>query len=147
MARNPVFTQQHIAAVVRLIRGWDGDKIRWVDVCEAAGNLIGFTPSRQGLSRHEAILVAFQSKQESLRIGGHHQPVPSSLAIAAKRIAGLQAKNRELERRIRDLNERFRTWQYNAHVRNISEEELDRPLPVVTKGVGEAEIDDDGHVR
>jgi hypothetical protein len=148
MARNRVFTQTDIDGIVSLIRNWPKETIKWGDICTAAERVLGFKPSRQGLSQHEAILIAFQSRKGHLRIQPKEaSPMPSSLAIASKRIASLNAEKRELELQIKQLRERFRTWQYNAHVKNMTEEDLDKPLPIIDKDVSESEKDEYGRVK
>lgn len=148
MARNRVFTQTDINGIVDLIRNWPKETLKWSDICIAAERVLGFEPSRQGLSQHEAIQVAFQSKKGRLRIQPKAaSPMPSSLAIASKRIASLIAEKHELELQIKTLRERFRTWQYNAHSKNMTEADLDKPLPIIDKGVSESEKDKYGRVK
>ena len=73
--------------------------------------------------------------------------MPSSLAVAARRISRLAAENHELELQNKRLLERFRTWQYNASVRNMTEADLDRPLPILDKDVSKTEKDEYGRVK
>lgn len=90
MARNRVFTQRDIDGIVTLIRDWPEETVKWGDVCAAAERVLGFKPSRQGLSQHEPILTAFQAKKGRLRIQPKAaSPMPSSLAVASRRIASL----------------------------------------------------------
>lgn len=148
MARNKVFTSQDIERIVALIRDWPKDTINWEAVCKAAEKVLGFKPSRQGLNQREEILTAFQAKKGRLRISPEQaSPMPSSLAVAAKRIATLKAENEELTLINKRLRERFRTWQYNAHARNMTEEDLDKPLVFLDKDVAKSEKDEYGRVK
>lgn len=148
MARNRVFTDHDIEAIVNLIRDWPKESIAWREVCERAKSVLGYMPSRQGLSQHEAILIAFQARKRKLKVQPQKSsPTPSSLAIAAQRIARLQAENNELELQIKQFRHRFRVWQYNAHARNMTEADLDRPLPILDKEVAASEKDEYGRVK
>jgi hypothetical protein len=148
MARNRVFTEGDIAGVVNLIRGWPKETISWAEVCKRAEPLLGFQPSRQGLSQHDAILTAFQAKKGGLRIGPQKaMPMPSSLAVAADRIARLNATISELELENRRFHDRFITWQYNALAHNMTQAQLDKPLPQPDREVGASEKDEYGRVK
>lgn len=148
MARERVFTQTEIDLIVDKIRTWPGETIKWGDVCASLKDTLGRMPSRQGLSQHEAIQAAFTARKKHLRIQPKQtSPMPSSLAVAAKRIARLSAENRELELQVQGLRERFRTWQYNAHVKDLTEAALDKPLPIIDKDVSASEKDKHGRVK
>jgi len=139
MARNRVFRNDEIEAVVNLIRAWPKPKLSWSDVCQQAESIFGFIPTRQGLSLHKSILTAFQAKKDGLQVYPEKSaPMPSSLAIASKRIAMLNARIGELERENDLLRDRFITWQYNASMR-MSQDELERPLPAVDRRVSKQE--------
>ena len=147
MARNRVFTGTDIQGVIELIRAWPKDAIAWADVCKKAEAVLGFVPSRQGLSQHEAIQTAFQARKQGLRIAPQKdRPMPSSLAVASARIARLNARIAELELENTRLRDRFITWQYNAHARNMTQADLDHPLPLIDREVDASEKDDYGRV-
>ena len=148
MARNRVFTDYDIEAIITLIRDWPKETIAWREVCDKANSILGYTPSRQGLSQHEKILIAFQARKRNLHVQPQKSaPTPSSLAIAAQRISRLQSENSELELQIKKLRHRFRVWQYNAHARNMTEADLDRALPIIDKEVAASEKDKYGRVK
>ncbi|WP_148664540.1 hypothetical protein [Herbaspirillum robiniae] len=134
MARNRVFRVHEIDSVANLIRTWpEGEKISWEGVCQRAKLVFGFTPTRQGLSIHKPILLAFQAKKSGLRNQPDKPlPMPSSLAVAAQRIKVLNDRNAELERENAMLRDRFIVWQYNASMR-LTKGELDRPLPQTSR--------------
>ena len=148
MARNKVFTTRDIEAIVTIIRDWPKETISWDEVRKASAKVLGYEPSRQGLYQREEIQRAFQAKKGHLRVQPKDAaPMPSSLATAAKRISRLMAENRELELQNKRLMERFRTWQYNASARNMTEEDLDKPLPILHKDVAPSEKDEYGRVK
>lgn len=148
MARNRVFTKRDIDGIVELINTWPNETINWNDVRDKASPLLGFKPSRQGLNQHERVLTAFQSKKIHLRISPKQaSPMPSSLTVAAKRIASLKAENERLELVNQVMRDRFRTWQYNAHIWGMREADLDKPLPLEAKDVAASEKDEYGRVK
>ena len=148
MARNKVFTARDIEAIVTIIRDWPKETINWDGVRKAAVKVLGYEPSRQGLNQREEILRAFQAKKGHLRVQPKDtSPMPSSLAVGARRIARLMAENRELELQNKRLMERFRTWQYNASAKNMTEADLDKPLPFLDKHVSESAKDEYARVK
>lgn len=148
MARERVFTKTEIDLIVDKIRTWPGETINWGDLCASLKDILGRRPSRQGLSQHEAIQVAFTARKKHLRIQPKQaSPMPSSLAVAARRIARLLAEKQELVQQIEQLRERFRTWQYNAHVKDLTEADLDKALPIIDKDVTKSEKDEYGRVK
>ena len=148
MARNRVFTDYDIDGMVELIRAWPTDAISWSAVCKKAEPLLGRVPTRQGLSQCEAILTAFQAKKQGLRISPQQStPMPSSLAVASERIARLNAKIAELQLENQRLRDKFITWQYNAHARNMTQADLDNPLPQIDREVDASEKDEYGRVK
>lgn len=139
MPKNRMFRQTEVDAIVQLIRAWPTETIRWQEVCIKAALILGFVPSRQGLTQRDAILQAFQSKKKNLTLAPKvGSPIPSSLAVAAKRIGILNTEIAELKAvnmRFRDL---FQIWQYNAHLKGMTEADLSKPLPSIDREVGEA---------
>lgn len=148
MARNRVFTDIDIEGIVNLIRAWPKATISWAEVCKKSENILGFVPSRQGLSQHPAILTAFQSRKDGLHIAPQKdRPMPSSLAVASERIARLNAQIAELDQENRQLRDKFITWQYNAYARNMTQADLDNPLPQIDREVDASEKDNFGRVK
>lgn len=148
MARERVFTKTELDLIVDKIRTWPGETIKWGDLCASLKDMLGRMPSRQGLSQHEAVQTAFTARKSHLRIQPKQaSPMPSSLAVAAQRISRLLTEKRELELQVQQLRERFKKWQYNAHVKNLTEADLDKPLPIIDKDVAESEKDAYGRVK
>jgi uncharacterized small protein (DUF1192 family) len=140
MPKNRVFRQTEVDAIVQIIRGWPKDTISWPEVCKTATPILGFTPSRQGMSQREPILEAFQTRKKHLRVTPKEAaPMPSSLAVASKRIGILNAEIAELKAMNTRLKDRLQIWQYNAHLRGMADEVLDKPLPSIDREIDKAE--------
>lgn len=140
MPKNRVFRQTEIDAIVQVIRAWPKSTISWDDVLRKATPILGFTPSRQGMNQRKPILEAFQAKKKHLHTTPDHtSPMPSSLAVAAKRIDILNSQIAELTSINTRLKDRLQIWQYNAHLKGMTETMLDQPLPSIDREVDKAE--------
>lgn len=131
MARH--LKQGDIDAIVDIIRGWPTDKISWEGICEASAKVIGTAPTRQTLNAHAAIKVAYTAKKSGLKVQVPRSAMPSSLAVAAQRIARLQTENNELRMRNDALLEQFVKWQYNAYKHGLKEHQLNAELPRIDR--------------
>lgn len=125
--------QADIDAIVDIIRGWPNGKISWEEICEAAANIVGRTPTRQTLNAHAKIKDAYAAKKSGLKVHGPRTVMPSSLAVAAQRIARLQAENDELRMMNELLMERFAKWEYNAYKNGVFLQHLEEDLPPIDR--------------
>lgn len=66
--------------------------------------------------------------------------MPSSLAIAAQRLARQKSVIDQLKSENDALLERFVRWQYNAYKYGMTEAQLDGDLPRIDRGRTAAEI-------
>ncbi|MCD6802416.1 hypothetical protein LTT82_21855, partial [Escherichia coli] len=55
---------------------------------------------------------------------------PANLEIACQRIKRLETENEALIALNNRYLEQFKIWLYNSHLKQITVEELNRPLPV-----------------
>lgn len=148
MPKNRVFRQTEIDAIVQVIRGWPKDRMSWDDVCKIATPILGFTPSRQGMNQRAPILAAFQARKKHLRVTPKEaSPMPSSLAVAARRIGILNAEIAELKAVNTRLQDRLQIWQYNAHIRGLADTVLDKPLPLIDREIDKAEANKPGRPK
>jgi hypothetical protein len=140
LPKNRMFLQTEIDAIVQLIRAWPQDKISWADVCKMAQPILGFTPSRQGMNQRKPILNAFQARKKNLReFPKEASPMPSSLAMAAKRIGILNAEIAELKATNTRLKDRLQIWQYNAYLKGMTDVTLEKPLPMIDREMEKSE--------
>ena len=59
--------------------------------------------------------------------------MPSSLAVAAQRIARLQTENDALRLKNDALLEQFVKWQYNAYKHGVKEHQMNAELPRIDR--------------
>jgi hypothetical protein len=133
MARNKHIRQADVDAIVAIVRGWDEEVINWVALCKSSQSVLGYLPSRSGLSAHKNILEAFQARKAGLKVAPPPKTaLPSSLAAAAIRLNAKDAEIAELKRKNNLLHEQFTVWLYNARSR-MTIEQLNQPLPVIDR--------------
>jgi hypothetical protein len=136
MARNAHIKPAHVTGIQLLIRSWGEEKLSWEAVCEAAEPILGYKPSRSGLSSHAGLLEAFQARKQGLQSRPTTtRPLPGSLASAARQLAAKDAEIVELQRTITKFEEQFERWQYNARLGRVTLEQLDEPLPRIDRTV------------
>lgn len=122
-----------VAAIINIIYGWDGAKITWEGICDAASEVVGKRPTRQSLNQHDEIVNAYSAKKTKLKVSGPLVAKPSSLTVAASRIRNLESKISDLQLQNAALLEYLTLLQYNAYKRGMTEGELTIPLPKIDR--------------
>lgn len=124
------YDEKHITNV---INNWNKDeKLTWDALCDKLVNIIGKRPSRQSLSSHVKVSDCFNSKKKTLKFGIKDtcSIKHANLEIACQRIKRLETENEALIALNNRYLEQFKIWLYNSHLKQITVEELNRPLPV-----------------
>jgi hypothetical protein len=124
---------REVKAIVECIRTWPDAKLTWAAICNEASQLVGRRPARQTLCSHDEIMMAYKAKRDGLKTRPPRAALPSSLAIAAQRLARQQSMIDELTAKNNALLERFVRWQYNAYKHGMSEAQLDADLPRINR--------------
>lgn len=120
----------HEKKIVDLINTWSIDeKLTWDALCDRLVRIIGKRPSRQSLSSHVRIAESFSVKKATIKSGAIHTVKPANLKVASQRIRRLEAENEALKALNERYLEQFKVWLYNAHLKQITIEELNNPLP------------------
>lgn len=126
-------TPADVDAIVDIIRGWSTGKFTWRGVCDSAAAILGSKTTRQTLSTHRPIMDAFSAKKSGVQVHEPRVATPSSLAIAAQRLARQQNVIDELKATNSALMEQFAQWQYNAYKYGVKEHQLNEPLPRIDR--------------
>jgi hypothetical protein len=66
MSRNPHIRPEQIEMIVQAIQGWPHASLSWEDVRKLSRPILGFVPSRSGISAHADIQKAYQDKGSEL---------------------------------------------------------------------------------
>lgn len=120
----------HEKNIIDIINTWPIDKkLTWDALCDRLIGVIGKRPSRQSLSSHVRIAESFNAKKTTIKSGEIHTVKPANLKIASQRIKRLEAENENLKAINNRYLEQFEIWLYNSHIKKITIEELNNPLP------------------
>lgn len=134
MARH--LTEHDIRVLIDLIDAFPG-KLTWDGLCDKAGEVLGFRPTRQTLNTHLTIKSAFDAKKKHLKTGLMPSKRPASLAIAEQKIRKLESEAARLALENERLIEQFIRWQYNAQKRGVSKAMLEEHLPIIDRDSAE----------
>lgn len=126
-------TPTDIQAIVDIIRNWSTGKLTWNGICDAAAPVIGSKTTRQTFVTHKPITEAYSAKKNGVKVHKPRTSMPSSLTMAAQRIARLQNENDELKATNAELLEQFVRWQYNAYKYGVKEHQLFEGLPRIDR--------------
>jgi len=127
-----------IGLIVGVLDGWSG-KLTWDQLIDAVEKRMYVRYTRQALDRHPRIKIAYQVAKERLSgvpgSEGAQKPSPIELAAIAERLKRVEAENLRLKVENERLLEQFVTWAYNAHLKGLTKEYLNNPLPRVDREV------------
>jgi len=129
-------TDRDIEKIVGFIDGCSG-KLTWDWLCDVVTKAIGKRPTRQSLTKHIRIKVAFINKKKRLKDGFGEIKTPPSLTVAAQRIKRLDEENARLKKENQLFLEQFVVWQHNAYRHGLSEAQLNNPLPGIDRDSSE----------
>lgn len=125
MARH--LTDDDVNRIVNLLKSWKFD-LTWDLLVKACSETLDIQTTRQALNRKAEIKEEFGIRKRSLKTGVDETARPNSINAAHDRINRLTRRVRELESQNMRYREIFQRWQYNAEVRGVGKEILDRPL-------------------
>lgn len=127
-------TKTDVEAILNIIAAHKGNtKLTWESICDESVLIVGKKPTRQSLFANQTIREAYNAKKSILKTRGALNPKPSSLGIAAERIAKLQQANELLKKKNDVLLQQFVIWQYNAYKYGLKEHQLNEPLPRIDR--------------
>jgi hypothetical protein len=134
--RGKNLNEEIVDSILGIIDGWAG-RLSWDGLLKAIEARMNLTYTRQALYRHQRIRNAFSLRKDNSRGERERQlsaNISPELRVALERIARLESENKRLLTENNNLLEQFARWAYNAHVRNLSEEILNRPLFTPDRG-------------
>ena len=119
---------------MEILDGWKG-KLTWEALSASRMPVIHTAPARQTLARSIRIKDAFKAVKQRLR----DEPEPAlkaapSMRVAMERIARLTNENERLKAENSRLLEQFVVWQYNTHIRGLTDADLGEALPGIDRG-------------
>lgn len=126
-------TKSDVKSIINIIHGWGEEKLTWEAICQSAAEIVGKKPTRQSLNSNDLIKEAYEIKKSGLKIHGPRIATPSSLKVAASRIAKQQSEIDYLKAKNSALLEKFVKWQYNAYKYGLKEHQLNESLPKIDR--------------
>lgn len=136
MSRAKNLSDEDVAKIVEILDGWSGT-LRWELLVDAVERRLFARYTRQALNNHKRIKVAFSNRKSELA-RSDTTPTKSvsspELQLALDRNDRLSSENKRLKDENTGLLEQFVRWAYNAHLRGLDEEYLNRPLPRINRG-------------
>lgn len=129
MTRSPNLSEERVDAILEILDGWTG-KLTWLKLIEQVERRLSCRYTRQALDGHERIAEGFRLTKRRIQGQTGRPPVDDPvLQKALERIAGLEARLERLSGENDQLISKFVRWAYNAHLKGMTERQLDHPLP------------------
>ncbi|MFC0349855.1 hypothetical protein [Undibacterium danionis] len=125
-----------LEVIVGILDGWFG-KLTWDLLIKAIEERTKVLYTRQGLDRHSRIKNAYSLAKarmnKTLGIVPIRDLSPTESNALLDRYERLEAENARLKFENDQFFEQFVRWAYNAHLRGLSENYLNSPLPSVDR--------------
>ena len=119
-------------AIIAIIDGWPSElALTWDMLVAQIRNRMKVSPTRQTLSSHADIKLAFQSRKKRGR-PPRRLPAPTHSELR-EQLARAQAKIERLEMFIETLREMLVRYEYNAVKHGVSPQMLESPLPAIDR--------------
>lgn len=129
----PKLTDQNIDKAVEILDGWVG-KLTWDLYLAVLAVEIGHKYTKAAMLRHPRIRATWNhAKDRSQDEAPARGRGNAALAQSAKRIRELEQRVERLKRENNQLLEQFVRWAHNATRRGLSQQDLDKPLPVAIR--------------
>lgn len=127
-----------IIQIVELLDGWSA-KLSWDLLVDEIDKRVGNRYTRQALDKHARIKIAYQATRKRVSNtsdqGLRQKYCSQELGPTLERLERLGAENSRIKMENERLLEQFVTWAYNAHLKGLTQEYLNTPLPGVDREV------------
>jgi hypothetical protein len=131
-----------IGLIVGMLDGWSG-KLTWDLLIDVIEKRLRVRYTRQALDKRARIKMAYQVTKTRLSESPRHERQRKLSGVdmggLTQRLNRLEAENSRLRGEGERLLEQFVTWAYNAHLKGLTKDYLNTPLPRVdrelTKGI------------
>ena len=137
-ARN--LSDRDIQEIVDILDGWEG-KLSWDLLVESINKRLNQRYTRQALNNHGRIADSFKLRKRSLSaqtIGQRPhittaKSVDQEIDVILQQYHYIEAKVQRLEAENNRIQQRHVRWAYNAALRGLNMNFLDRPLPIIDR--------------
>lgn len=132
---SKTITDSQLNRMAKMIRDWPTvEAFNWNNICIASKSILGYTPTRQALSKKPILKNAYLVKKNQLRDAVAkiiEVPRPQSILDAMNKIARLQQENEALRDELGKMAEIAQRFIYNAGIAGISQQRLMEQLPKI----------------
>lgn len=130
-------TQAQLNKIAKMVREWpNDDAFNWQNICAGSKTILGYVPTRQGLSAKPILKNAYvvKKKQRKDAIEKFKDvPRPQSMLEAMRKIDRLQSENELLRAEVARMAEVAQRFIANASIAGLSAERLMAPLPKIRR--------------
>lgn len=128
-------SDKHIEEICNAVDRWDpAVSLTWEALVEVTQALVGRKYSRQALCGHERIKNAYKIRRNLLRnIPERSQRGAIEIQALRAQCDKLKAQNERLRSENDLLLSQFARWVYNASLFNLTQDQLNRPLPSIDR--------------
>ncbi len=130
-------TQKQEKDICEMINKWPLEaKLTWPSIVAVIEKRFRIKFSRQTLSSHDSIAIAYRTRREFISQKKHRRYVPKSMSFqtALETIEKLEGKIAFLATQNKALKEQFARWATNAKNSGLSFDFLNKSLPAKTRG-------------
>ncbi|GIT99121.1 hypothetical protein [Sulfurovum sp. TSL1] len=131
--RSKNLNDDSIEKIVEILDGWS-KKLTWDDLINEIDFRLKERYTRQTLAKHARIKSAFNLTKKRISARGNHKSTSSvEVEVLIQQIERVEAENARLKKENQDLLAQFSRWSYNSYLKGVTEDELDKPLPMVDR--------------
>ena len=129
-----LITEENLEEILLLINTWDS-KLTWDLLCHKVAELLNVRSiERQSLANYPDIQKAFSKRKQKKKEQEAAIPEKNvTIDYLKKQVNNLKAQVQRLE----EINDRYKKtfiiWQYNAYMKGMTENDLNKPLVAVNR--------------
>lgn len=129
-----LITEENLEEILLLINTWDS-KLTWDLLCHKVAELLNVRSiERQSLANYPDIQKAFSKRKQKIKEQEAAIPEKNvTIDYLKKQVNNLKAQVQRLE----GINDRYKKtfiiWQYNAYMKGMTENDLNKPLVAVNR--------------
>ena len=129
-----LITEENLEEILLLINTWDS-KLTWDLLCHKVAELLNVRSiERQSLANYPDIQKAFSKRKQKIKEQEAAIPEKNvTIDYLKKQVNNLKAQVQRLE----EINDRYKKtfiiWKYNAYMKGMTENDLNKPLVAVNR--------------
>lgn len=132
--RSNKLYEKDVESISELISKWPGQAPTWNEIIDKVKSLTQQEYTRQALSRHNDIAVAFDTRRKGADQEPRRPRGSVGLQIANDKIDALKGENEFLKAINRQFKEQYVRWIINAYAKGLTIEALDGALVAPKRG-------------